>query len=595
MTATTIGRKPITIVELEQPRCTERFGVSPCTATGTNCYNCPGTCGDLANLNNDGSIKWRFMDDRPGVFGFGDFSDADNPELPAIPCGVNVSTSQSQINAGAMLDGRSPLGVTSKVTVNLSDFRWNDMWGDHYVTSRTGYTSGKPLPSRGPFWALWTARNELFKDMYLRIYDGYEGQTLAQMRQRLYTLENISGPTSEGKVTLTGHDPLRKAGDKKAEFPRTSDLDIYGATDATTTAVQVFGSEDDLTADFGNTGSNRYLVVGEEIMLYTGYTDEGDGVFTLTGVERGALGTTADAHDDQDKAQRAGRYENEKFWTVLADLLQNHTEIDPTLLPEADWDAEGDVYLPTYRTTRTIVDPTPIQTLAGQLTQQGLFYIWWEEYAQQIKMLAVRAPDADPDVLTDETHLIAGTTLRRDPDARVTQVAVYYGLINPFGGLSEPTNYAKRYTAINGDNLGEPRIVSIYAPWIDIRTQAVQLSVRLLTRYKNTPRFLTITVDAKDRAYVTGSVLDVETSAIVNSEGAVDRLRWQVISAKEVQPGHSYLLDLQTYEFLGRFGRYMADGSVDYGSATEAQKATGAWYADDDGELPDGTEGYLYQ
>ena len=117
----------------------------------------------------------------------------------------------------------------------------------------------------------------------------------------------------------------------------------------------------------------------------------------------------------------------------------------------------------------------------------------------------------------------------------------------------------------------------------------------MLIRYRSVPKFLEVTIDAKDRTATVGSVVDIDTRTILDTEGNIDRQRWQVISAKELQAGHSYVLNLQTYEYVGRFGRYMADGSPVYTSATETQKATGAFFADDTGHLSDGSEGYNYQ
>lgn len=591
-----IGRKPLTIVELEQPRCVNTFGTSPCTATGTpKCYNVLGTCRDLTNYDGTGSIKWRFMDGRPGVFDFADFSDADNLELPPIPCAVSVSTSSGEINAGANLDGRSALGVTSKATVRLTDFPWNDRHGDPYLADRTGYVTGKPPPVRANFWALWTARNRLFNDMFLRIYDGYEGQALADMRQRLYVLDKVDGPDGNGAVTLSGLDPLRLAGDKRAEFPAASDLELFGAIDASTTIIQVFGTGADLTADFGNTGSNRWVSIGTELIRYTGNTDEGDGIFTLTGVVRGDLGTTADDHSDEEKVQRAGRYENERFWRVVSNLLREHTEMPDSFVPLTDWDAEGNTYLPTQRTTRTIVDPTPVGDLVGELTQQGLFYLWWSEYDQEIQMLAVRPPDVTPTTFSDAANLMRGTVLKRDPLVRLTRVTVIYDQIDPFEGNDDPLNYRRQFTTIDGNNVGDVRSTTIYAPWVGNRTQAVQLAVRLLLRYRDVPQFLTFTVDAKDREATLGTVLDIDTRTILDTEGNSNARRWQVISAEEEKAGHTYMIKCQTYEYFGRFGRYMADGSGDYDAATDAERLTGSWYAADTGLMSDGTEGYKYQ
>ena len=52
---------------------------------------------------------------------------------------------------------------------------------------------------------------------------------------------------------------------------------------------------------------------------------------------------------------------------------------------------------------------------------------------------------------------------------------------------------------------------------------------------------------------------------------------------------------MQEYTFVGRFGQFMPDGSPDYSQATEAQKADGAFYADENGLMSDGSKGYQYQ
>jgi len=148
---------------------------------------------------------------------------------------------------------------------------------------------------------------------------------------------------------------------------------------------------------------------------------------------------------------------------------------------------------------------------------------------------------------------------------------------------------------IDGDNIGETRAQTIYAPWVRRRSQAVQIAAKLLIRYKAVPQFLQFSVDAKDREITVGSVIDVETSTIRTIEGAIGRRRWQVVSAKEIRAGHSYMLNCQTFDYLGRFGHFMAVGSPDYDQATDLQKATGSFYAGSDGKISDGTEGYKYQ
>ena len=590
------GRKPITVVELVQPRCTNRYGIAPCTASGPSpCYNCPGTCDDIDNLNTDGSITWRFTSGRPDIlWDEADFSDPDNIVLNPIPCGVTVSTSESEINAGGNIEGKSNLGVTGTVDIGMKDFQTRDLHGDFYKSQRAGVVAGRPPPIVANHWALWTARNELFNEMFLGVYDGFEGEVLSNMRKRVYALDTVNGPNGTGGVSLKGIDPLRLAGDNRAQFPKTSDLDLFGALQVDTATVSLFGAEADLTSTFGNT-VERYIAINSEIISYTGYTDEGDGVRALTGVLRAQLGTAAAEHSDNDPVQRVGRYENELAWRVFYDLYVNHTDMPATFLPLTDWDLEGNTYLPTSRITRTVVAPKSVATLAGQVAQQYMFYVWWQPYAQQVKMLAVRPPDTAPTVLTDEKNLLRGSVLTRDPKARLSQITVYYGPKDPFGSETDDDNFSGKYTLSNGDNLGETRVKVIYAPWVERRSQAIQLAARLLLRYKLTPKFLKVTIDAKDRDIVTGDVTDIETAAIVDRDGPVTGSRWQVVGSKEVIAGQTYMLNLQTYEYVGRFAIMLADDAPDFVDATDEERENGFWFCDDDGKMPDGSEGYQFQ
>lgn len=597
-TPETPGREPVTIVELEQKRCSLRFGESPCMATGgPKCYQTHSTCLDRENYTPDASIKWRFVNDPIHNFAFGDFSDPDAIETNGIASLVSVSTSESKINPGAILDGKSPFGVTGKVTMQMQDIPWDDHVGDHYISDRSWVEAGKALPARAGFWSLFNARNEVSGDMLWRIYDGYVGQALSEMRQRVSILDRIDGPNSSGSVQVTGLDPLRLADEEKAEFPRTSQLDLLGSVTSSTTSITVFGAEVDVQDDFGMDGG-KYLRINDEILSFTGYSDLGDGQFLLSGVVRGVLGTDADSHDDLDQCQRAANFDTELPWRVVDYLLSNHTPMPPEFLNLTQWDEEGNQYIPTNYVSRVLSSPQPVKDLCGELCQQGLFNIWFADYQQKINMLAVRPPSTPPVLLTDEATNLDGTAVTMDPDARLTRVAVFYDLKGPLRNTRQPENFRYRFTAVDDETetvIGRPIIKRIYAPWIKSRSAAVNLATRLLARYKRTPRFMTVQIDAKDRNIQTGVIADAETAPFIDAEGERMRSRWLVVGSKEVVAGHTYMLDLQTYEFVGRFTVYMADSAPDYDAATEEERSFGGWYAEDDGEMTNGDEGYLYQ
>lgn len=238
--------EPIQIVELWQPRCSLRFGVAPCTAStddGPRCYNCWGSCLDLTNYKGDGSIAWRFMKPTQALVPLYERT-GEHIKTNPLPLLVSVSVRSSKINVGSIRDGERPLGVTGSCTITLKDAPWDDVVGDYYKSLRT--------VSGGNFWAKWVARNPFYANMRVTIYEGYAGQSLAEMERRLYILDNVTGPDSQGSVTLTAVDPLRLTDNARAQFPRETDMRLSAAIDAATTSITIEAiNEHDLWDQFG--------------------------------------------------------------------------------------------------------------------------------------------------------------------------------------------------------------------------------------------------------------------------------------------------------------------------------------------------------
>lgn len=587
---------PIQIVELRQPRCALRFGIGACPATGTpKCYNTWGTCPTAltkAAFDPTGRIRWRFVQNRPGLFAIGDFSDPDDPATNAIAVPqLTVSTTKAEVNIGGLLDGKAPFGVHATVSVSMRDVVWNDHVGDFYLGDRVD------LPKR-MFWACWTARNAFYGGMEIVVYDGYEGEALSAMRQRLYVLDNVDGPDASGNVTLKGISPLIQAEGKKAKFPPAMDVKLVSAITAVQTTVQVVtNDETNLSRDFG-IGGTKGVIIGSEIMLYTGYTVVTPGIYDLTGVSRGALGTVAATASAEARVQRIGWFKDVPTWECGQHLLTDHTLLKPALI-DASWAEEGGTYLATFRSNTVITAPTDVEALVGEIAQQGMFFLWWDEYAQKIKMQAVRPPKGAVRRIDTTSNILAGSAeLRREPESLLTRVFVYYQPKDPT--KTDKANYRVVDGTIESLNeaehaAGGPSTLEITARWVGSSAHAQVLIARILSRYRDVPRFLTIRVSAKDRDITVGDVCDVTTREIVDTEGRFRSERWQTISWNEITPGEIYLLDLQTYELKGRFGNWMGSGAPDYLAATDEQRATGAWWSDAAGLMSDGSEGYKWQ
>ena len=557
------------------------------------CYNTYWTCQDRERYDPTGSIKWRFTKPRAGVLPL--YSEVGN-DIATDPIYMltGVSTAPSRINLGSSRDGESPFGVRGQITVNLQDAPWQDHVGDYYVADRAA-------PVDANFWALMNARNPFWPDARLRVYEGYIGQALGDMQTRLYLMNGIDGPDAGGGVTLRGSDPLQLADKKRAQFPRATDIRLKSAILATG-GFTVIATETDLTDAYGNTGTRRFLRVGSEIIEYTGHTGTAP-EFTLTGVRRGQLGTVAATHAEGDGCQRVGRYEDELMYRVAYDLITGHTLVDASFIDLAQWDAEGGSFLGTFRTTATVPSPTDVEKLVGELCRDGLFSMWWDERAQTIPLLAVRPPQETPVALSDSLNILAGSpVLQSRPDDRLTRVTILYNQADPTKGVDDVTNYFNRRILIDGEvetpnaTGGEIREKMIYSRWINTEAQAFLCGAQLVLRYRNIPRYLSIKLDAKDRAITIGDVVDVTSRVVINADGTATQTRWQVISLDETKPGDTIALDLQSYTFIGKFAVIMPNDAPPYDDATEAERLDGCWLADDATlKMPDGSEPYLLQ
>jgi hypothetical protein len=118
-----------------------------------------------------------------------------------------------------------------------------------------------------------------------------------------------------------------------------------------------------------------------------------------------------------------------------------------------------------------------------------------------------------------------------------------------------------------------------------------------LLRYRLIPKYLSLELDAKDRSIGVGGVVAVATAGFVDTEGGMLSTLWQVVKADEFRPGDAIRLELQSYFFIGRFGFIMPSTATDdYATATDAEKETGLYIADETtGLMPNGDPPYLIQ
>lgn len=561
----TIDREPLQVVEIVQPLCSRTFGTAPCLATGDKCWNTDATCKFITALDLTGSVLMRFVApaaNRSLASGF-------QPGT-AIPALMSVNTSPTVLNVGAGNEDIQPLGLRAVAEVTIKDFPFNDVGFDPYLADR----AYDPL-TRGSFWTKWLARNPYHVGFVLRVYDGYFGDSLGAMIKREYSIEKIDSTRSE--VRITAKDILRKVTDTKVTAPALSPGALSLALTAVATTFQAAGA---VLSDYPASGRLR---INGEIMAYTGRAIVGTNV-EFTGVTRGQLGTTAAAHNQFDRVQRVLSYEDAPVSDIIYDLLTVWAGIPAAYIDKAAWDLEQAEWRELYRFTAHITDPVEVQKLLGELCQQGLVNIWWDERVQEILYRAQR-PNFAPTTLTQEGELVSDSVvIEEKPERRASQVCVYFGLRNPTLSLNDKANFANAEAYIDVDKerqYGEPAVREIFCRWVNTSVIARTLASAYLLRFRDVRRYITFDLTAKDIANCwTGDVLQIRHFLRVDATGLELVQPWLITSAETVEQGHRYRFQAEDNESGGLLWEWVdaldARPSTEIGAWVDASGTDGA-------------------
>lgn len=581
---TTVGRQPITIVEIDQDKCSRTFGTSPCTATGERCFNTYATCKSKTAYALGTPLTLRFCQNN-----LGQAFDA----YYLIPLLESVDTTPTRLNPAGASEDATAFGERSSVEISLTDAPHTDNLVDPYLSGR----SYKPL-LMSTFWRKWLQRNPYHQGRPLRVREGYVGQAWAAMSLRHYIIDGIAFDGRQ--VTIRAKDPLTLTDEDTSVAPKPTGASLYGDITESQTSCVIFGAA---LADVPLMG---WVRVGEEIIRYAARsaTLDANGRITLSGLTRAAYGTAAEAHNDKDTVQVCLNYINQLPWRVVHDLLVNYAKVPAAYINLAEWDAEGNDWLAQFTVSCIISEPTGVGRLVAEISQQVLMYVWYDDLAKSIKMRAIRPYDGvSIPLLTDDNHFLAdSTSVEMDSSTRATQIWLHHRQRNAAESVTEAKNYDAHYVRIDTSaespfESNAPQIVHIYARWLENDAQVRSVASRYLARYRNPTMRLKAKVDAKDRATVsTGAVIDVQSAYIVDATGAARVQRFEVLSVDDELPGEVASIELQTAAYdagIVQKNAYIMPGNApDYANATSAQKNKGCWIANSAGKLPNGDDAY---
>jgi hypothetical protein len=577
-----VGRESFVIIELDQDECTHEYGVAPCTAavgvTGVRkCFKTCATCQDTTNYNK-GVKTIRFC------------QPADNlpRDINLIPSVLGFTSAPAELNIGTG-DTSGPLGTRASVTITFTDHPHHDRGIDPYWRER----DYDPMEN-GTFWGKWLARTPYYQGRNIRVLYGYVGEEIADMKRRHYVIEKINGPTG-GSVQITAKDPIKLLDFVRAQAPFASAGVLSTTVDELSTQMEIDVS--------GFTGDDAYPtsglgVLNGELIKY----ERTGNVFVF--VQRAMHGTKISNGKIGETFQQALEYSRERVDLVIQDLLLRFTDFPSEFINATDWEDEVFLWAPSLIVSAIITEPTGVADLISELMSQTLCYIWWDELEQRLRLrvLRPRLPqiDEDPTAIDYVSNMVAGKTAITDkPDDRVTQVWIYYGKIDPTGGDDEK-NYARLRVRFDADaesanQYNEQRIKTIFARWLGSGndSSALVLTIRLLQRFRDTPKTFDFSLDMKDDNFRVADYVDVTHPDVVDFTGQPKKVTLQITSLEEVESGHRNQLSsrLAPDVFLG--GAFtVADGTVDYDVATSAARLDGAWISQDDGTFPNGDAAY---
>lgn len=523
MTTENWGRESIVVVEIDQIFCTRTWGdffVSPTPAAGCHavlgvdadakCFHTLFTCPVQEDFD-EGTLTLRFARAQSELARYYGLV---RPSLLGEP-----STTPSMINLGGMDQSAAALGQRESVTLTFTDHLDMDISVDPYRLERQSGEAMIGSPSdgydaytQGTFWGRWITRNPYHIGYPLRVYEGFVGQDLEDMRVRHYVIDSIKGPNN-GQVKIVAKDAFALVELSKAVVPAASRgelaADISAGASSFTLSPAGIGDEE--------YEASGYFAIGDELIAGTRSSD------TVTVSERGALGTTAVAHEEEDLVQQVAVFDTDLAQNHIYTLFTQHTAVGASRIDAAEW---AEITAAVDRLYSAVVaKPTPVEQLIGELEVAAGLTAWPNVSTGMIDIAVLRAGAAVATVSDEEW--IRGDAVSIEPlvDKRASQVHVYYGQKNPLVELKDKRNYHSRFIPEFPNNYSTESIREVFSRWIPqfARDHAQECANRLTAMFRDPPKQATFTAHAsRDGELDYAQYFHMSTRELQDATGARD-------------------------------------------------------------------------
>lgn len=545
-----LSRKRIDYVAIRMQNCSLTFGSSPCTATGTKCYNTFRTCKDRANYDaqnvvykfTSSGVKASFTDARPYV-----------DQVNLLPTEI-----------------KDTLTVRGRVFIEMIDEPDYDVGIDPYLSDRAHATI---TSAPGTFWRKFLARNPNYRNKIIWIYEGFEGLDEADYAKKFTgVITNIT--YSGNRVRIEATDMLQSI----------ADIQVPAATESTLLTDYSGTLQTDMpVSSLTGFASAGYVRIDDEILQYTSVDTSAK---LLKGITRGKFGTTAAAHNTDAKVQYCRHYALDNPYDILLDMLQTDAsiasgDIDTTAFTDAK-DFPGD----ECNFGAIISKPTKLDKLFYEIVELCDAKVWINEANQiTIKKNFPNRPGFTYTAIGEDYNIVnTDTSVDLNEESRITRVYVYWDQ-DVIGEDENPDSFNRLDVAVDADAetieyLDEvPK--TIYDRWhsryfINSTDAGIYINGfknRYLYNRRDAQTIYEFTLEIKDSEIKTGDLVQVTTTEIVETDGnGISAKPFEVISRKiENNLMKIKAKKVNNYKFLFQ----APDGHPDYSSATAAEREYG--------------------
>lgn len=523
-------------VEFEQDFCAETYSTAPCAASlalgGKECFNTRKTCQDPENYNLS-SLTLRFCKSQSFIPG----------DAYYIPSLLRAQLSAGSLNPAGASRNSGALGARGGLSCEFQDHPHTDKYVDPYLAARKSRDANYIATERGTFWTKWRARNQYYVGRQIRHKVGFiEGDQVVDVVTRTYFVTSIEGPDASGRVTLQARDLLSTVLDEKVKVPEASPGRLLNPVD-----------EDDTVWTLDPVG------IGSEYPA-AGVVRKGSELCPFTRV--GDVLTVVRGWRSKPEASEAGSVvqvclviDSEEPMSILQTVFSYAPNTAP-YLDTAQWLQEQTDYMPR-RYSGIITEPTGLEEVIGSMAQEMYFYPVWDDRNAKLKVRAIRPAENETiyDLNSFANFDADSVSIKDLPDQQVTQVWVYFGLINPAGSLTDPNNFAVREIIATDEGSTQKgrgeKIKQIFCRWIDETNgaAAVDLGTKMVDRYRVPPKQVTFSLGRKDSALWLGDFARIEHRLSVDDTGALLPINVQVISAQEARSGSTFSYVGQEFAF----------------------------------------------